>query len=859
VEPLQSIDDWARLQELFDGALQHEDPAQREAWLAEACREQPELRAKVESLLLAVTTHTHIGAAIGAAAASVIAEQDEAVLPGVGGRLGPYQITDVIGRGGMGVVYRAIRADDEYRKQVAIKATRGLLTPELRQRFLTERQILANLDHPNIARLLDGGTTPEGMPYVVMEYVDGQPVDTWCQSHNLNLRDRVRLAVEIALAVDYAHRHLIVHRDLKPDNIHVTEEGIPKLLDFGIAKALNPEWVATSSVPGQMTTDVTRLLTPDYASPEQVRGEPVTTATDVYQLGILFYRLFTNRRPFQASSTRISELERLICDVPPPKPGLSPDLDQILLHALEKDPLRRYPSAGALAGDLDRYLNGFPVEAHATSLWYRTRKFVERNRIAVVAAALVALLIVGFSIGMAVLSVRLAQQRNAAERELQRAAQVSRFLETIFTSADPDVVQSRVLTARDLLDEGVAHIDDLKNDPQASLELLDTFGNTYGHMGLYVQSEALLLRSLALRRRLYGDRSVQVARCLDDAAESAFRASDFARAIYMAREARDIYTQLKGRFSQETAVAMDKLITAYEFSGDTANAVIAAREGVTIREKVDGPDSPNLFPPLVTLGRALAAEGTYDEAEKIFQRSLASNLKSDPGKNSRISELLTQLGLIYTAEGRYSEAEKMLQDAIANRTRFFGPTHNFTVISRSSLARLYQAQGRYKEAGPILLEALAQYEKNVGPQSRYASGGQSYLGKFYEDQRQFTTAESYLRQALETRRKLFGPQSVIAAHSLIDLVRVLAAENKTDEAARMLDEAKTIFATHPTTPLEQATLLIATAHLESAHNHWPQAKDNLQKALALYKEKAPLGKPDIANTEKLLATIQNKK
>ena len=451
MKTILSTADWTHLQEVFDVAVNLAE-ADRDQYLNQACRDSPGLRTRVDSLLTAIEQETSVGRVIGAAASNSF----EASQPEIGGHLGHYRITSMIGHGGMGIVYRAVRADDEYQKEVAIKVvTMGLLAPELRQRFLAERQILANLDHPNIARLLDGGTTNEGIPYVVMELVEGQPIDAYCESAKLDRRQRIQLMVNVARSIDYAHRHLVVHRDLKPENLHVTGDGIPKLLDFGIAKALNPD---TLDLGASLTADAARLMTPEYASPEQIQGQAITTATDIYQLGILLYLLLTGRRPFQSASKTMGELERAICETSPPRPGIDPDIDRILLQALEKDPHRRYSSAEALAEDLERYLGGFPVKARTGSFAYRARKFVSRHKLAVSAAALFAMLIVGFSIGMALLARSLEQQCNEARIQLERSERVSQLLEDVFGGADPDSAQGRNVTARELLDKGTGEV-----------------------------------------------------------------------------------------------------------------------------------------------------------------------------------------------------------------------------------------------------------------------------------------------------------------------------------------------------------------------------------------------------------------
>jgi serine/threonine protein kinase/tetratricopeptide (TPR) repeat protein len=411
---------WARIEGLFQAALER-SPGERAVFLKEACADDPALRQEVESL---IASHEQAGpflaASAFAAAGQLLAENEDQPMPEQ--RLGSYQLVREIGRGGMGAIYLATRADDEYQKQVAIKLVkRGMDTDSIIRRFRNERQILANLDHPNIARLLDGGTTADGRPYFVMDYVEGLPIDVYCDTRQLSTTERLQLFRTVCSAVHYAHEHHIIHRDLKPSNILVTAEGVLKLLDFGIAKVLDPERVA-------QTVDATgalRLLTPEYASPEQVRGEPVTPASDVYSLGVLLYELLTGRRPHRVHAPTPLEIERMVGETEPEKPSavinriaerssadgrtptpesvselrhtrpkalrrrLAGDLDNLVLMALRKEPERRYPSVAAFSEDIRRHLEGQPVTARRDTFAYRSVKFIHRNKAGVLQTTLV--------------------------------------------------------------------------------------------------------------------------------------------------------------------------------------------------------------------------------------------------------------------------------------------------------------------------------------------------------------------------------------------------------------------------------------------------------------------------------------
>ena len=417
-------DRFRRLKLFFAEALER-PPAEREAFVDEACAGDAGLAAELRALLEA---HARDGGfledIVAVGARDVVVHQGEGSGGGGGGdgmlrgRFGVYEILEELGSGGMGTVFLARRADSEYEAKVAVKIVRpGLFSTETLRRFRAERQALARLAHPGIARLLDGGTTERGVPYLVMEHVEGLPIDAYAEQKGLDRAARIHLFRSVCGAVQYAHANLIVHRDLKPANILVTAEGEPKLLDFGIAKFLGEE-------DPHLTRVGERVLTPDYASPEQIRGEPVTTATDVYSLGVVLYRLLTGRAPYGFPSGRSSEIEKIVCEREPEPPRLSEDLDTILGKALAKEPERRYASVAELSEDLRRYLDNETVAARPDTLVYRASKFVRRHRTGVAAAAAAAF---ALAAGLAVALASAA----AARREARKAEQINAFLQEI--------------------------------------------------------------------------------------------------------------------------------------------------------------------------------------------------------------------------------------------------------------------------------------------------------------------------------------------------------------------------------------------------------------------------------------------
>jgi len=469
-----TADRWRLIEDLFAKALEYPHP-ERQTFLQHACQGDADLQREIESLLDADAPGERL---------IELPLQDSDMS---GRRIGPYRLIRLIGHGGMGAVYLGVRDDDQYRKQVAIKLLkRGMDTDFMLSRFRQERQILANLEHPFIARLNDGGDTDDGLPYLVMEFVDGVPITKYCDEKSLSITERIRLFRLVCEAVQYAHQNLVVHRDIKPSNILTTKEGVPKLLDFGIAKVLEPG----ASVGATLTRRELRMLTPDYASPEQVRGLKISTASDTYSLGAVLYELLAGRRAHQFASQSITDMERTICDVDPRKPSLaaskdlrrrlSGDLDNIILTAMRKEPVHRYASAAEFSEDLRRFLEGLPVVAHEDRWAYRTGKFIRRNRLAVTAGSLVIASLIGGIVATTV-------QARRAERRFQLARQLAKA--TLAEIKGPmERLSGATATRVSMTQTVVRYLDGLAlepgNDPEFKLEIADAYrevGSMEGH------------------------------------------------------------------------------------------------------------------------------------------------------------------------------------------------------------------------------------------------------------------------------------------------------------------------------------------------------------------------------------------
>jgi serine/threonine protein kinase/Flp pilus assembly protein TadD len=773
-------EEWARIEMILDEVLELE-PGERAAALDRVCAGDPRLRAHVEGLVAVdagakaffETPAAEYAAGLvrvsSEASADIDAEQP-------GDRIGPYRIIKEIGRGGMGRVFLADRADGQFEQHVALKLVgSGYAGGEIRQRFLRERQILARLQHPNIARLLDGGVTPDGRPYFAMEYVAGEPITLYCDARALDVNARLDLFTEVCDAVQYAHQNLVVHRDLKPSNTLVMADGQVKLLDFGIAKVLHedgdtPDITLTRLGSGPMT--------PEYAAPEQVRGEPVTTATDVYALGALAYVLLTGRGPHQLARRTAAEVERAIAERDIARPssvvtrsdggttvaappdaiararGTAPDrlrrklrgdLDTIVMQALQKDPARRYPSAGALAEDVRRYCDGRPIAARRDSVRYRTGKFVRRHAIGVAATALVVVTLIAGLIGMV-------WQAGVASREAAKANEVSRFLASLFEVADPARTNAAQITARELLDRGASRIEtDLAGQPDLQAEMMLLLGRIYRDLGVYDRARPLLERSLALRR-------------------AGGRREDAQRAATMAELARLWFDM-----------------------GRPEDAERLQRETLALRRTLLGPDHPDVGKTLRDLASVLSSRGQYQEAERLQREGLALNEREFGPEHAEVASDLEGLQEILRARGQMDPAIAAARQVLAIRQKVLGPDHLETATAMNNLAILHRDRWELEEAERLYREVLAFDLRRLGDIHPYTATVTNNLAFVLRDRGQYDEAEKLFRSALEIDYKLYGPEHPNVATVLNNLSVVLAYKGSYDESDRRSSEALAMF------------------------------------------------------------------
>jgi eukaryotic-like serine/threonine-protein kinase len=777
---------WKQIQEIFADAGELEG-GERAAMLEARCGGDAELRREVESLLGAEWSATDLieGAVASEARLASAGLPDE-----LAGRMfGPYRVVRRLGQGGMGDVYLASRADDQYQKFVAIKVVRGGASPNLLERFRYERQILADLDHPNIARLLDGGVTVNGLPYLVMEYVDGLEIEAYCDQNRLSSKRRLRLFIDVCAAVEYAHRNLVVHRDIKPSNILVTSEGVPKLLDFGIAKLLRNEEDADHG----LTRTGMQLLTPDYASPEQVKGEPITTATDVYSLGVLLFELMTGHRPYAARDTSLGAVGMAICESQPPKPSrailepqgeaariaaerganpkrlrreLAGDVDSIILTALRKEPERRYASAGQFAEDIRRHIEGLPIRASEDSWSYRTGKFVRRHKIGVAFAALLAIVLMASAAALYLQNLRVARERDAAVTERRTADETVSFFLDLFRLADPGETRGNAITAREILDKGAERIrTELKSQPAVQASMMEAIAQVYENLGLEDKAAPLLRAALATRRRVSGERSEAYAKTLKMAAQFAYDRGQYAAARAQVNQDLRLWRELGGEQSDgyADALQLDADIDAVEERFDSAGPKY--RQLLDLYQHLDGADSLQRATVMNNYGLMLYDAKKYADAEKLQRQALAIREKRLGKDDPDISESLNNLAIVLSSTGRFAESRKLQQEALDLDEKLYGDVHPYIGTELNNLGMVEYSSRHYKQADRYLRRALEVRRLALGTHHPDYAISLDNLAKNLMAMRQFAEAERYEKQALKLNRELYGNESPRVAQS----------------------------------------------------------------------------------------------
>jgi len=791
-----------RIDQLFERALDIDGP-ERERWLDRECAGEPALRREVERLLALAGGDDDLVAPVRAFAAEAIEAAEGGGL-GPGETLGAYTVVGRLGHGGMGDVLLAERTDGSFEKRVAIKILPSAASsPEAVARFEQERRILGRLSHPHIAHLLDGGVDRRGLPYLVLEYVEGEPIDRYCDRRSAPLEERLRLVVEIAAALQDAHRNLVVHRDIKPSNVLVTGDGDVKLLDFGIAKLLD------ESLDRGLTRTDGRPMTPTYASPEQVNGAPITTASDVYQLGLLLYELVTGLRPQASRTSSLAELVELVCRHEPAPPsraaladgepsaveraalrGTTParlarrsrrDLDAIVARALAKEPERRYAAVTDLAADLERYLEGRPVRARRASFGYRLRKWVRRNAALAAAAGVAALLTLGYAVAVTLQARVIERQRARAELEAGKAAEVESFVLGLFESADPEVSGGREVTARELLERGSERVDrELAGQPEIQARMWSALGEIEGQLGLLGEGRALLERALELQIRLYGERHLEVAESLARLGQIDRLGGDWSAS----REALERSLAIRRALGEGDSVGHARTLAALGIAehtlGNKERAEELFRASLEIHRRRGSP--AGIAVGLNNLGGLLADRGDHRGAEATFREALELNRRVYGDRHPRVALNLTNISFALRRQGRAAQAVAPLAEAVAIDREVYGGDHVIVARLLAVLGIARQEAGDLVGAEECFAEALPVLAARLPAGSTKLADARLGLGQLRIRQGRFAEAEPIVRRALAAHRAALGPKHLRVGRALVWLGRSLAGQGRDEEA-----------------------------------------------------------------------------
>jgi len=784
------------------------------------------------------------------------------VPPSISGQiLGTYRLLSLIGQGGMGSVWLAERCDGRFEGRAAVKllniAGMGRASEE---RFRREGNILARLTHPNIARLIDAGVSPTGQPYLVLEYVDGQAIDAYCNEHALTVEARLRLFLEVLEAVTHAHANLVVHRDIKPGNILVSVAGHVKLLDFGIAKMLEDDEGRWNGERSAATAPLTRdawAATPQYAAPEQVTGGTVTTATDVYALGLLLYVLLTGKHPVGAAARSPATLMHAIVETDPPRPsdvvvdhsdtaealtahalrcGTTPsrlrrvlggDLDTIIAKTLKKNAAERYVSVTALADDIRRFLRQEPITARPDTLRYRAVTFVKRRARGVAAAAAVVVLL-GALTGYH--TVRLETERDRAQREAAKARKASEVLTGMLTTVDPyDIHGMRTdPTVRDVLDAGADQVQkELASQPELRAEMLTVFGRIYRRLGVYDKAQPLLEQALASGNAAFDPEHVDLARTLHDLGVVLADKGDYVAAAKRLEQALAMRRTLLGNEHADVAVTLSELGRVYQDLGMNQRAEPLQREALRIRRKVLGEEHRETAVSLSDLASVLRLNGDLAGAEALLRQCLELNRKTRGEIHPNTSATLHDLALIAAAKRDDTAAEAMFRKALDIARKTLGERHPIVATTLNSLSHVLTAQRRYDEAAAALQDALAIARPALGTDHQLVAIYAINLASVQLARNQPVAAETLLREAIPiraraselvpSRRRTVGEDdwSLAATKALLG-TSLVAQRRYADAEVVLLDARRYLDAQRPRAPRDVKATISGLVQLYEA-------------------------------------------
>jgi serine/threonine-protein kinase len=875
------------IDEIFTAALDLPED-EREPYVARACKGDTSLENVVRRLLLASEATCHFLEPAGAHQGPLWHQLSTELINGrsvqAGDRIGAYQIIRELGSGGMAVVFLARRADGQYRHDVALKIVKnGRTRDDLTLRFQQERQILASLDHPGIARLIDGGVTRDGRPVMVMELVDGEPIDAYCDHHRLTVEERLQLFAEVVQAAHYAHQNLVVHRDLKPSNILVTSAGRVKLLDFGIAKLLDHE---KQQLAAPVTRTSVRVLTPEYASPEQLRGGPITTASDVYQLGLLLYKLLCGCRAYHLQGRTPSEIEQMICDQEPPPPSaalslardaeedgrladrvselrqtrperlrkrLKGDLDTIVLMALRKEPDRRYGTVEQLGQDIERHLAGRPVSARRSTFGYRLYKLIKRHTMAAAASISTVLLIAAVIVFY---TSRLADERDRARLEAEKANQVSSYLEGLFQATDSFQSRGEEISAAAMLDQKAQRIaTELEDQPELQAEMKILLANIYRRLGKFDDAAGLLEQVVSARSRLAGDQRVASASSMIALANVYTNQGRLMAAEPLYIEAISSLEEELDPNDLRLADARCHLATLYLQLARVSEAEDLLRQVVTARELKLGESDPLVLESNAAL---LSAQRRYDEAEPLYRKALEIRRRTLGPDHIDVAFCLRRIGRIAANQGDWSRAERLHREELGIIERFYGPNHFSLGYTLRRLASCAVVQGQYRKADELYERALMVQE------TAYDSRHPSLAATLFNLARnkaiigEIAAANRLLLRALSIYEEKYGENHSKVARCLNNLAYNSWVQGLEGDTEAYLRRALELLEAREQATVSLATVLDTQACLLIDQGKLAMAESQLRRSVAILEQLLGMDHPYLAEVLMNLARLRTR-
>lgn len=792
---------WNHIQDLFHQCIEL-SLSEREKFLKTLEEKDPQTATEIEKLLEA---HHASGSFL----------EDEIFgepFISEGDLIGPWQIIREIGRGGMSTVFLASRADGQFDRQVAIKFLHGLIPGQsMHKRLQQEQKILARLQHKNIAQLFDAGITDEGRPYFILEYIHGKPITEWCNEKELMFEERLDMFVQVCEAVQFAHQRLIVHRDLKPTNILVDELGSVKLLDFGIAKILEEE--PQDGAP--LTKTGLFLMTPEYASPEQVHGETITTATDVHALGLILFELLTGQLPYNFSDKSPMEIGSIISETSPVKPSslisdkissdkirisglnknqhkkkLKGDLDTIVLKSLRKEPERRYGSADQLLQDIQRYQKNEPISARPESAGYLTKKFIQRNRTIVLAAAVISIILIAtvfFSLN----------QARTTEIERQKTEQVNAFLQEMLASPNPyeDGLDVKVI---DILDRTAERIDqELNSQPAVEASVRHTLGVTYRELGNIEQANAQLNEALNLQGQIYNPPNAELAETQTELAKTEQLQGNYQAADSLFNLAFAAEVELFGRESTTVAAKLGDLGSLQWEMGNFEEAESLLRESLEMEQKLREPNHEKVGVSMGNLATLLSDQGHSEEALELYRSELEilqANYQND--QHPSIPQVLSHIGIVLDDTEQYEEALANHQKALELFRDLKGADHPDVVYAMNNLASVMTKMGDMEEALAMQVDAAKLYRDIFGPDHPNLGIQYNNIAFTKRNMEDLEGAKESYRQAIKTWEAGLPPDHPFLAYGYHNLAAVLLTQNRPEEALSHFRDAYRIRTNH---------------------------------------------------------------